>query len=262
MQQIAAQATEKTGAQDWMSHAQSSVSGYFGHLRQASDRSRFAIELARQSNQNERAAMYEAAAGVREAFFGNVPEARRRATAATDLSNGRDVEWGVALAFALSGDFVRSQALSSDLEKRFPQDTYITRMYGPLLRSLLALNQQEAQKAIDLLRTAAPFDLSCPGSWSGFFGNMYPVYFRGIAYLAAHEGPEAAAEFQKILSHPGFMFSDPAGMMARLQLGRAWAIAGDKAKAKAAYKDFLALWKDADADVPVFKQAKAEFAKL
>jgi hypothetical protein len=206
--------------------------------------------------------MYEAATAVREAFFGNVREARQRAMAAKDLSNGRDVEWGIALAFALSGDFVRSQALASDLEKRFPQDTYITRMYGPLLRALSALNQQQAQKAIDLLKTAAPFDLSCPGSWSGFFGNMYPVYFRGVAYLAARHGPEAAAEFQKILSHPGFMFSDPAAMMARLQLGRAWVMAGEVAKAKIAYQDFITLWKDADPDVPILKQAKAEFAKL
>ncbi len=262
MQDIAALATEKTGAQDWMSHAQSSVLAYLGHLRQAGDMSRYAIELARQAHQNERAAMYEAAAAVREGFFGNAREARRRASTAKDLSNGRDVEWGVALAFGLSGDFARSQALASDLEKRFPQDTYITRMYVPILRAIPVLNREDAQKTIDLLRPTAPLDFACPGSWSGFFGNMYPVYFRGLAYLAARHGSEAAAEFQKILAHPGMMFSDPAAIMARLQLGRAWELSGDKVKAKAAYGDFLALWKDADLDIPILKQAKAEYAKL
>ena len=132
MQRIAAEATDP-GAQHWMSHAQSSVSAYFGRLRQAGGMSRLAIDLARQANQNERPAMYEAAAAVREAFFGNVPEARRRAAAAKALSNGRDVEWGVALAFALSGDFTRSQALAGDLEKRFPGDTHVRWTYLPAI---------------------------------------------------------------------------------------------------------------------------------
>ena len=262
MQGIAAQATEKTGAQDWMPHAQSTVSGYSGRLRQARDMSRLAIEYAREAKQNERAAMYEAAAGVREAFFGNVPEARRRAAAATRLSDGRDVEWGVALAFALSGDFTRSQTLASDLEKRFPDDTFVTRTYVPMLRALFALNQGDTQKAIHLLETAAPFDLAIPGSWSGFFGNLYLVYFRCMAHLTAHRGAEAATEFQKILTHPGIMFSDPAMVMAHLQLGRAWATAGNKRKAKDAYREFFTLWKEADPDIPVLKQAKTEYAKF
>ena len=168
MQQIAAQATEKSGAQDWMSHAQSSVLAFFGRLRQADVMSRLAIELTRGAKQNERAAMYEAAAAVREAFFGNMPEARRRATAAKALSNGRDVEWGVALAFALSGDFTRSQALASDLEKRFPNDTFVTRTYVPMLRALFALNQRDAQKAIDLLQTTAAIRSRDPGKLVGF----------------------------------------------------------------------------------------------
>jgi eukaryotic-like serine/threonine-protein kinase len=262
MQRIAAQATDKSGSQDWLSHAQSSVLAYFGRLRQAGDMSRVAIEFAREAKQNERAGMYQSAMAVRQAFFGDIQGARRRAAAAQELSNGRDVEWGVALAFALSGDFTRSQALASDLEKRFPEDTYVTRTYVPALRALFALNQRDPQKAIDLLLTATPFDFAIPGSWSGFFGNLYPVYLRGVARLAARQGSEAAAEFEKILSHPGIMFTDPAATMARLQLGRAWAMAGDEAKAKAAYQDFLTLWKDADADVPVLKQAKTEYAKL
>ena len=262
MQRTVALATDKSGAQDWMSHAQSSVLGYAGRLRQANDMSRLAVEFARDGKQDERAALYEAAAGVREGFFGNVPEARRHAAAASALSNGRDVEWGVALASALSGDFTRSQSLASDLETRFPEDTCVVRTYVPVLRALFALSQRNTQKAIDLLQTAAPFELGVPGSWSGFFGNLYPVYFRGVTYLAADRGADAAAEFEKILSHPGIMFSDPALAMARLQLGRAWAMAGDKAKADAAYRDFFAVWKGADADVPMLKQAKTEYARL
>lgn len=262
MQQIAAQATDKSGIQDWMSHAQSSVLASFGRLRQADVMSRLAIELTRGAKQNERAAMYEAAAAVREAFFGNTPEARRRAAAATALSNGRDVEWGAALALALTGDFTRSEAITGDLEKRFPDDTFVTRTYVPMLRALFALHQRDAQKAMDLLQTAAPFDLAIPGSWSGFFGNLYPVYFRGLAHLAAHRQFDAVAEFQKILSHPGIMLSDPVKVMARLQLGRAWTAAGQKDKARAAYNEFLRLWNDADPEVPALKQAKAEYAKL
>jgi len=262
MQRIAAQATDKTGAQDWISHAQSSILAYSGRLRQASGPSRLAIELARGAKNNERAALYESAAAVREAFFGNAPEARRLAAEARRLSDGRDVEWGAALAFALSGDFTRSQALANDLEKRFPYDTYVTQMYVPMLGALFALQQRDAAKAAGLLEKAAPFDLAIPGSWSGFFGNLYPVYFRGVTDLAAGRGPEAAAEFQKVLSHPGVLFTDPAAAMARLQLGRAWAMAGEPAKAKAAYQDFLTLWKDADPEVPVLKQAKMEYARL
>jgi hypothetical protein len=104
--------------------------------------------------------------------------------------------------------------------------------------------------------------LGTPGSWFGFFGHIYPAYVRGEGYLAAHRGAEAASEFQKILVHPGLVFSDPVGAAARLQLGRALALLPDKTKAKSAYQDFLSLWKDADPDIPILKQAKAEYARL
>jgi tetratricopeptide (TPR) repeat protein len=131
------------------------------------------------------------------------------------------------------------------------------------LRALLALNHSEPSKAIELLQIAVPYDLGAPRSgFHGFFGTLYPVYVRGEAYLAAHQGAEAAAEFQKILDHRGIVVSDPVGALAHLQLGRAFALSGDKTKAKTAYQDFLALWKDADPDIPILKQAKAEYAKL
>ena len=183
--------------------------------------------------------------------------------AALKLSKGRDVEYGAAFALALSGDSSESQRLAKDLETRFPEDTAVRFSYVPALRALLALNQGEPAKAVELLRVAVPYELGTPpSSFFGFFGTFYPIYVRGEAYLAAHQGAEAAAEFQKILDHRGIVVSDPIGALAHLQLGRAFALSGDTAKAKAAYQDFLTLWKDADSDIPILKQAKAEYAKL
>jgi predicted Zn-dependent protease len=262
MERAAAMSQEKPGAEDWMSDAQACAQAYFGRLGEARKMSRRAVDLARQADQSERAAMYEAGAAVREAFLGNAPEARRRALAAQELSTGRDVQYGAALAYAFSGDFSRSQALSIDLEKRFPEDTIVRFTYLPVLRSFVGINHGEASKAIEVLQIAAPYDLAVPGSWSGFFGSLYPVYMRGQAYLAAHRGAEAATEFRKILNHRTVVGSDLVGALARLQLSRALAMSADKADAKAAYQDFLALWKDADPDIPILRQAKLEYAQL
>jgi tetratricopeptide (TPR) repeat protein len=204
--------------------------------------------------------MWEAGAAVREAFFGNPVEARQHATAALDFSKGRDVEYGAALAFALAGDRERSQALAKDLEKA-SEDTYVRFNYVPTLRALFALSHGDSSSAIDVLQTATPDELSV-GSASGFFGILYPVYVRGQAYLSAHRYAVAAGEFQRILNYPGVVFADPVGARAHLELGRACALAGDKIRAKSAYEDFLTLWKDADRDLPILKQAKAEYAKL
>jgi tetratricopeptide (TPR) repeat protein len=133
----------------------------------------------------------------------------------------------------------------------------------PSLRALLALNHDKPAKAIELLQIAAPYELGTPPSgFYGFFGTLYPVYVRGEAYLAAHQGTEAAAEFQKILDHRGIVVSDPVGALAHLQLGRALALSGDITKAKIAYQDFLALWKDADQDIPILIEAKKAYAAL
>lgn len=135
--------------------------------------------------------------------------------------------------------------------------------YLPALRALLALNRGEPSKAIEGLEMAVPYELGTPRSTiHGYFGALYPAYVRGLAYLAAHRGAEAAAEFRKILDHRGIVVSDPIGALAHLQLGRAFAWSGDKTKAKAAYQDFLTLWENADPDIPILQQAKAEYAKL
>jgi eukaryotic-like serine/threonine-protein kinase len=225
--------------------------------------SRRAVDQAGQAAQRERAGLWEAGAAVREAFFGNASEARKRAMAALELSKDREVEYGAAFALARSGDFSRAQALANDLERQFPEDTSIRFSYLPALHARLALNHGDVSKAIELLQVAIPHELGAPrSSIHALFGALYPVYVRGEAYLALHQGAEAATEFQKILDHPGIVDSDPIGALAHLQIGRAYALQGDSAKAEAEYQDFLTLWKDADPDIPILKEAKAEYAKL
>jgi tetratricopeptide (TPR) repeat protein len=168
------------------------------------------------------------------------------------------------IVLALSGDSSRSQSLADDLEKRFPEDTFAKFTYVPVLRALSALARGKPIDSVERLRTALPFELAVNGLNFGhfFLGGLHSGYVRGEALLAAHRYGEAAAEFQKILDHRGIVGADPIGALAHLQLGRAFVLSGDKIKAKAAYQDFLALWKDADPDVPILRQAKAEFAKL
>ena len=261
MDRALAVAKGKPDAEDWLTNAESFVLGCAGHLQRAREKARRAADLAARSGQKERAALYEAGAAVREALFGNLSEAKRGAQTALTLSKGRDVEYGAAIALALAGDASGSGALAKDLDKLYPQDTLVRFTYLPVLRAL-PVRSRDAAHAIELLQASVPYDLAIPGTWFGFFGNLYPAYVRGLAYLELRQGDAAAAEFRKIIGHPGLVWSDPVGAMARVQLGRAFLMAGDKANAKAAYQDFFSLWKDADPDIPILKQAKAEFARL
>ena len=262
MEREVARAKGLPDAEELISLREGFVLAYSGRLQQARKKSQHAVDLAQQTGQRGKAALFVAARALLEAFVGNDREARRSAAAALELSKDRDVEYGAAFALALSGDSTRSQTLANDLEKRFPEDTEVRFTYVPAVRALLAL-KQDPKKAIELLQPAKPFDLGTPlCSAPAFFGVFYTVYARGEAYLAAHQGAEAAAEFQKILDHRTIVVSDPIGALAHLQLGRAYVLSGDSTKAKTAYLDFLNLWKDADADIPIFKQAKAEYAKL
>jgi tetratricopeptide (TPR) repeat protein len=152
--------------------------------------------------------------------------------------------------------------LADDLGKRFPEDTVVQFNYLPTLRAKLELLHANPQEALIILGAASPYELGLPALDYYNWPNLYPVYVRGEAYLAARQGSEAAAEFQKILDHRSIVLNEPIGVLAHLQLGRAYAMQGDTAKARAAYQDFLTLWKDADLEVPIFKQAKAEYAKL
>ena len=189
--------------------------------------------------------------------------AKERARAALELAKGRDVEYAAAFALALSGEPSGSQRLAADLEKRFPEDTPVQFEYLPTLRALSALAHRAPLDAVERLQRRVPYDFAMPGTaFFAKFGGLYPAYVRGQAYLAAGRGQEAAAEFQKVLNHRGIVLADPIGALAHLQLGRAYVVSGDKVKAKSAYQDFLTLWKDADPDIPVLKQASAEYAKL
>ena len=223
-----------------------------------------AVDLATQAKQPGRAALFQAAAAQWEAFYGNVPAARQGAAAALELSKDRDLEYGAAFALALSGESSRSQALAADLEKRFPEDTEVRFTYVPAIRAQLALNRHEPARAIELLKAAAPYDLGTPLSAApAFFGPLYTVYVRGLAYLAAHQGAEAAAEFQKILDHRTIVVSDPIGALAHRPAGpRIRDVRSRSTRAKAAYEDFFTLWKDADAGIPIAEQARAEYAAL
>jgi hypothetical protein len=250
-------------AEDMLSHVEALALARSGRLQDARRSARAAVDLAEQSGQRERAAMFEAAVAVWEAFYGNATAARRAAADALALGMGRDVDYAAAFALAVSGDVSRSRALADDLARAFPEDTSVQFMYLPTLRALFALNASQPATAIQELQAASRFDLAVGGlGFNAFFGALYPVYVRGEAYLAAHQPGDAAAEFQKILDHRSIVLADPVGAVTRVQLGRSFVLSGDNVKAKAAYQDFLGLWKDADPDIPVLRQAQAEYANL
>jgi len=254
--------TGQAGIEDELLGLQADTAANSGRLREAREFSQQAMDSAERHGQKESAATYIVLSALREALFGNAEEARRRAKLAEKRSVGRDVQYAAALATAFAGDQARAQELADDLGKKFPEDTMVQNDYLPTLRAKLALTRANSSIAIESLRTAAPFELGqTTGSTSGWTA-LYPAFVRGEAYLAAHQGREAAAEFQKILDHPGVVLNGPIGVLAHLQLGRAYAVQGEFAKAGTAYQDFLSLWKDADREIPIFKQAKAEHAKV
>jgi tetratricopeptide (TPR) repeat protein len=250
-------------ADDLVIGRQGFVLAYSGRLKEAESMARCAADLNHEPGQREKKALFEIGPALWDALFGNVSAARKSAAAALDVAQDRDVEYGAAFALALSGESARARALAKDLETRFPEDTGAKYFYLPAIRALLELNAGEPSKAIDLLEVSRPMDRGVPPSIApAFIGPFYTVYVRGLAYLAAHQGPEAAAEFQKILDGRNIVVSDPAGALAHLQIGRALVLSGDKTKAKIAYQDFLTLWKDADPDIPILKQAKAELTRI
>ena len=255
MAQQVAGAMGKPGAEDSFLRYEADTSAYSGQLGKAREFFRHATSSAQRADEKETAMSYEAAAAVREAQFGNALEARQRAPALTGLSTGAYLQYHVALALALIGDSAQAQALANDLDKRFPENTIVRFNYLPMIRAQIALSHHDAPEAIELLQPAIPYEL-------GAYAALDPAYVRGEAYIAEHQGNEAAVEFQKILDHRGIVVNDPIGALAHLQIGRAYAIQGDTAKAKLAYQDFLTLWKDADPDIPILKEAKAEYAKL
>jgi serine/threonine protein kinase len=264
MEREAAGLMGKPGIEDLMLQAESETAAYGGQFVNARELTRRASDSAQRADEKETAAGYQAEAAVREALVGNLSEATRQAHAALALSTGRDVEATSAIALGLAND-AESTRLAQDLARRFPEDTLVQFEYTPLIHAAASLGSGSAAKgseqAIEALAVAAPYELAVLIDFQNG-AALYPAYLRGEAYLAAHQGSGAAAEFQKILNHPGRVANNVTAALAHLGLARACALSGDTAKAKAAYQDFLTIWKDADPDIPILRQAKAEYAKL
>jgi tetratricopeptide (TPR) repeat protein len=258
MQKQVEWATGKPGAEDFLLSGDSDTKAYFGHLTKARELSRRAVESASHNGAKETAAIWQGNAALREAEFGNSGPARQGAQAALELASTRDVEILAAMAFGRIGDAPRALALADKLNKDFPVNTIQQFYWQPTIRAEIELSCNDSDKAIGLLQTAAPYELGGAGP----IASLYPVFVRGKAFLRGRQGAQAAADFQKIIDHRGIVVNLPIGALAHLNLGRAHALEGDTARARAAYQDFFALWKDAEPDIPVLIAAKSEYAKL
>jgi hypothetical protein len=251
----------------------SDTEAYAGHLGEARELTRRAVDSAVRTDSKETGAMWQAIAAQREAAYGNATKARQEAADALNLAPASQaVEAEAALAFALAGELARAESLARDLNKRYPLDTQMQSLWLPSIRAQRALNEKNPSAALSALQAVAspqelgqiPFvaNISC----------LYPTYVHGEAYLAAEQGGAAAAQFQKILDHSGIVWNCWTGALARLGVARANTLQAKtsrgadadaaRVRALAAYKDFLTLWKDADPDIPILKEAKAEYAKL
>ena len=258
MQQLAAAAIGKPGLEEDLLASQADTEAWYGKLKRARDLTQRAMDSAKHNDANEKAASYQAESALREVEMGNGANARTVANAALKLAPNRDVQAMAALALARAGNTARAEKIAGELDKRFPLDTLVQRYWLPTIRAAAALERKDRNQAVKLLKETTSIELGFPNA----FVIVVPVYVRGEAYLALSDGDGAVTEFQKFIDHRGVVTNFPLGALARLGLGRGYAMEGDKAKAKAAYQDFLTLWKDADPDIPILKQAKAEYAKL
>jgi eukaryotic-like serine/threonine-protein kinase len=246
----------RPGEEDQMLNSHADTQAYYGRMQKARDLSRRAVDSAVRADSKETAATWLAFQALREADVGNAAAAREAATQALALSPGRYVKVMVALALARAGETSQSKAMLQALQKAEPTNTLLKVYWFPVIEASIAMDQSSPDQTVVALEPALPYELG------GNIGWIYPAYIRGQAYLAQKNGPAAAAEFQKLLDHPSLVINGLLGSLAHLQIARAYALAGDTAKSKAAYQDFLSLWKDADPDVPILKEAKAEYAKL
>jgi serine/threonine protein kinase len=253
-------AAGRPGEEDQMLNTEADTQAYFGRMVRARDLARQAADSAVRADARETAAQWLAFQAVREAEVGNATAARQNVSRALALAPGRDVRVLSALALARSGESSQSKAIIETLKKAESTNTFLKVYWFPVLEASMAIAQHAPDKAIIALEPSLPYELGNPPPEAP--ATLHPAYIRGVAYLSQRNGPAAAAEFQKFLDHPGIVQNFLFGSLAHLQLGRAHAISGDAAKAKAAYQDFFALWKDADTDVPILTEAKAEYAKL
>jgi tetratricopeptide (TPR) repeat protein len=242
---------------------QADTEAFGGHLRRARELTKRAVDSAVRASNMERAAACRIQAGRREAAFGNVAEARRETDEALRLApNSPWVEAQAALTNSWAGNEAEARKLEADLKKQYPQDTLLNSYWLPTVEARLKLARGNSAGALESLQTVSPpLDLGSPVENEPSV-CLDPVYTRGEAYLAAGQGGPATNEFQRILDHPGLVLNCTTGALAHLGLARAYAVSGNTAKARSLYRDFFALWKDADPDIPILRQAKAEYAKL
>ena len=252
-----ANVTGKPGSEDLSLYQQANTAAFGGQFTKAQQLTQQAIASAEHADDKPTAAGYQAIHAVHQALAGNSAMAQQQAKSALALSASTEVKSLAGLALALAGDSEEAMRFADDLARSHPQDTWLQFNAVPCIRAAVALQRGDAAKAIEALAPTAPYELG-----RGDLIWLYPVYLRGQAYLMAHQTTAAAAEFQLILSHPGYVLNEPIGALSHLGLARAYAQAGDTNKAGTAYQDFLSLWKDADPDVPILKQAQAEYAKL
>jgi serine/threonine protein kinase/Flp pilus assembly protein TadD len=272
MQRQLAWAAGKGGVEDFFFSFESDTEAFSGHLTKARASTRRAIESARRNEAKETAAQWQFNGALREAEFGNTEQARQEVASAQALASARDLQVLAALALARSGESARAQKAADEVEKRNPANTVIVGYWLPTIRASIEINHKDASRAVEILETAVPYEWGAPppAPESGAF--LYPAYVRGQAYLLLGRGADAAAEFQKFLDHRGLVANCPLGALAHLGIARAHALQAQsaqradadvaRAKARAAYQNFLTLWKDADPDIPILQQAKAEYAKL
>jgi tetratricopeptide (TPR) repeat protein len=258
-----AESRGQTENETLMWHTQALMAARDGRLEDAERDSRRAVEMARTAGLTERAAVFEAAPAVWAAFYGKTEAARRRAETASKAFDGREVDYAAGFALGLAGDATRAEALAARLDKAHPEDTQVQSTYVPTLRALAAMARDDPRKAIDLLEVNRRYEFGIPPlAFNHLYGNTYPIYIRGLALMAMHREAEAAAEFSRMLAHPALLAGDPVDALARRQLARALAAGPDKLKSKAAYDDILTVWKNADADLPITKQVRAESSQL
>ena len=250
------------GVEDVLLFDAADTEAYYGHMKKARDLTRQAAESALRAEEEETAALYHAESALREAEVGHTNEAREEVKAGLAIASSRHVQILSALALACIGDTARARSMADDLEKRNPVNTVVKHYWLPTIHGYIELNSGHSEQALKLLEDAAPYDLAFPLPQVSEGGMLYPVHVRGRAYLALHHGKKAAAEFQKFIDHRAVVVNFPLAALARLGLARAYALQGDSTRARGPYQDFFALWKDADPDIPILKQAKAEYAKL
>jgi serine/threonine protein kinase/tetratricopeptide (TPR) repeat protein len=260
MAQLASAAAGKPGMEDLMLAVQADTEAWHGKFQNAGELTRRAVDSARRRDANEAAASYLVLAGLREVEAGRREQARSEAGAAVKLAPNKVVRALAALVLARAGDTTAAENLAAELDTAFPVDTLVQRYWLPTIRAAVALQRKEPNQAIELLNPERTLDLGQPTNFSVI---LCPVYLRGESYLMLHDGKAAAVEFQKFIDHYGLVANFPWGALARLGLARAYTAEGETVKARAAaYQDFLTLWEDADPDIPIYKQAKAESANL